>query len=690
MDQDLRHLEILTKAELIAEVQRLRACHRLTVEQNPSSQSDFSDANKVDRYENLETEFNELIDAVDSMNAAFILYDANNRFVRCNSLHKIYYPHLSDVYLPGTPRSVALRRHAEHLADLAPEFDIEAYLAKRDIYRGIPRPDEERQMTNGRWLSIREHLTSTGGLVTVRTDITDRKKSEAKQHESEERFRASFKSSHGIATITDIETGTFIDVNDAWLTLRGFEKHEVIGKTAVELNVWGSEERREEIVSELKLRGRLLNYETHAVTKAGEIRETIINAEVVNIQGKELMFLSGSDVTERNRFEKQLRRSQKMEAVGQLTGGIAHDFNNILGIVLGNLEIIQSLPPGDNKIAGRIDVARKAVERGADITHKLLGFSRKDPHEVRLVDINGSVNNLLDLVSKSLTVSIDIKTYLADELWTVEIDPGDFEDAILNLALNARDAMPDGGKLTIETANIVFDEEFVVHNPKASAESYAQITIRDTGAGMTNKVIDRVFDPFFTTKEVGKGTGLGLSMVYGFVERSGGFITIDSEIGKGSAFHLFIPRTIENATDLNDTKITTGKLPLGHEKILIVDDEEGLRDIVAINLGDLGYNTLVAGDGPSALKILEQERDIDLLFSDVVMPKFMNAYELAQKAHKRHPQLKILLTSGYDENLGEIENDDPFLIKLRKTQLKKPYAISELAIAIREALDEEL
>jgi len=525
--------------------------------------------------------------------------------------------------------------------------------------------------------------------VGIRTEITDRKNSETKLHESEERFRAAFQYSHSIATITDFETGKFVDVNDAWLRLRGFEKHEVIGKTSIELNVWGSNEHRQEIVNELKLRGKLLNHETYAVTKAGETRDTIINGEVVNVQGKKLLFLSGSDVTERNQLEKQLRRSQKMEAVGQLTGGIAHDFNNILGIVLGNLEIIGRLPPGDKRIADRMDVARKAVGRGADITRKLLGFSRKDPHEVQLVDLNGSITNLLDLITKSLTVSIKVRTYLADDLWTVEIDPGDFEDAILNLALNARDAMPDGGNLTIETQNKTLDKDFVERNTQAETGNFILVSIRDTGEGMSSKVKDRVFEPFFTTKEVGKGTGLGLSMVYGFVERSGGFIIIDSEIGKGTVFNLFMPRAVKNEPDLNESEIATDSQPQGRETILIVDDEEGLREIAAFNLGELGYETLVVEDGPSALKVLEQERDIDLMFSDVVMPNDMNAYELAQKAHKSHPQLKILLTSGYDRKLGEIENsDDPFLIKLNKTQLKKPYSISELAIAIRKALDE--
>jgi PAS domain S-box-containing protein len=515
--------------------------------------------------------------------------------------------------------------------------------------------------------------------------------SDTAMHETEELFRAAFQSNHGIATITDFGTGEFIDVSDAWLRLTGFEKHEVIGKTSFELGVWGSDEHRQEFKSELKLRGKLLNFETYSHTKSGNIRDVIINAEVVTIQGKELLFLSGSDVTDRNRFEKQLRRSQKMEAVGRLTGGVAHDFNNLLGIVLGNLEVMQRLPLGDSRITGRIEVAKKAVERGADITRKLLGFSRKGTHKVELVDLNKSIDNLLDLLTKSLTVTIDVTTDLADGLWTVEIDPGDFEDAILNLALNARDAMVDGGKLTITTENKVLDKDFVEGNPHTATGNFVTVSITDTGAGMADKVRDRIFEPFFTTKEVGKGTGLGLSMVYGFVKRSGGFMTLDSEEDNGATFHLYFPRAIEKETGLEVPKQAKDNLPQGIEKILIVDDEEGLRDIAAFSLGELGYKTVVAEDGPTALKILEQDPDIDLLFSDAVMPNSMSIYDLAHTAHKSHPKLKILLTSGYDGKLGEIRKSEvPFLIRLSKTRLKKPYAVSELAMAIRQELDEDL
>ncbi|MEH6403925.1 MAG: ATP-binding protein [Sneathiella sp.] len=426
-------------------------------------------------------------------------------------------------------------------------------------------------------------------------------------------------------------------------------------------------------------------------TFSGKELTAIISFQIPQTEdGFRDMPINLTDITERKFLEEQVRRSQKMEAVGQLTGGIAHDFNNILGIILGNLEIITKLPPSDSRIYDRAQQAKQSVERGADITRKLLSFSRKELHHVQATAVNVLIETLLSLIAKSLTVSIEIKTHLADTLWTVDMDPGDFEDAILNLALNARDAMPDGGTLSIATENKVLNEEFVKQNSNATNTDYVRVSIEDTGAGMTDETKDRIFEPFFTTKDKGKGTGLGLSMVYGFVERSGGFLKIESKVGAGTTFNLYFPRSANQETNLIETTNAQDELPQGTEKILIVDDEKGLRDVAAFVLEELGYKTLVAGDGTAALKILEQERDIDLLFTDVVMPNLIDGYELAQRAHKLVPDLNILLTSGYTSKRPTIENSaDEFLIGLTKRLLNKPYSTSEMAIAIRKGLDEK-
>ncbi|MEH6405563.1 MAG: ATP-binding protein [Sneathiella sp.] len=578
-------------------------------------------------------------------------------------------------------------RHLSRVGNFATNFRVDETVKKLELDRKTTHTDKKDEL---------DRLVTAISKMQDRIDqafldVIAREKAENFQRLSDNRFRDFAESSSDWFWEMDANL-RFSFISDRYEQITGRNAADLIGSKR-----WGIESQTNPLQdwephkSDMYARRPFKNFAFTIETKDKKLMHIHTSGVPVFSQDGKFTGYRGSttDVTEQKNLEIQLQQAHRLEAVGQLTGGIAHDFNNILGIVSGNLEIVQRLPLDDSRIPGRLDVARKSINRGAEITRKLLGFSRKNSYAVQLVDLNDSVNSLLELVTKSLTVSIDVKAHLANDLWSVEIDPGDFEDVFINLALNARDAMPDGGKLTIETENKILDKKFVERNSQAATGNFVLISIRDTGTGMTKNVADKVFEPFFTTKEVGKGTGLGLSMVYGFVERSGGFITIDSEIGWGTAFHLFIPQAGKNETDLTVPEIASGDLPPGDERILIVDDEEGLRDIAVFNLGELGYKTIVAEDGPSALTILEQDPDIDLLFSDIVMPNFMNAYELAQKVHQSHPQLKILLTSGYDRKLSDIENsDDPFLIKLNKSQLNKPYSTSELAIAIREALDE--
>jgi len=580
-------------------------------------------------------------------------------------------------------------RHLARVGDFATHFSVNETVKKLELDRKATHEDKKDEL---------DRLVTAIGKMQDRIDlafldVVAREKAEGFQRQSDDRFRDFAESSSDWFWEMDANL-QFSFISDRYEEITGHSTADLIGSKRWDiaskpdlLQDWDKHK------SDLYARHSFRNFSYTIETKDKKLMQINTSGVPIFDQGGEFKGYRGSttDVTEQKSLEMQLHQSRRLEAVGQLTGGIAHDFNNILGIVSGNLEIVQSLPPDDSRIPHRLDVAIKSINRGAEITRKLLGFSRKNPHELQFVDLNVSVNNLIDLITKSLTVSIEVKTDLADGLSPVKIDPGDFDDVILNLALNARDAMPDGGKLTIETENKKLGKKFVQRNSQAVIGNFVLVSIRDTGTGMTENVADKIFEPFFTTKEVGKGTGLGLSMVYGFVERCGGFITIDSEIGRGTTFHLFIPQAGNNETDLTVPDISNGDLPTGDEKILIVDDEEDLRNIAAYNLGELGYKTICSEDGPSALKMLEQEPYIDLLFSDVVMPNDMNAYELAQKAHKSHPHLKMLLTSGYDKNLSDINNiDDPFLIKLNTTQLKKPYSVSELAVAVRRALDEEL
>lgn len=387
------------------------------------------------------------------------------------------------------------------------------------------------------------------------------------------------------------------------------------------------------------------------------------------------------DITAQKRNEEMLRNSQKMEAVGQLTGGVAHDFNNLLGIIMGNLELLEMTLQDQPKQLERIRQALASTQRGAQLTRKLLNFSRKEGAHKKITQVNEVIDNLVDLIAKSVTASVAVETRLEDDLWLVNIDAGDFEDAILNLCLNARDAMPDGGTVLIETQNRHLDADYVTQHPETTVGDYVTITVSDTGYGISAEALKRIFDPFYSTKPFGKGTGLGLSMVYGFVQRSGGYIHIDSELGKGSQFHIFLPKQMDD----ENFQIAEGLIepPKGREKILIVDDEVALSESAQAFLQQLGYQTLIASNAHQALEILSVNDDIDLLFSDVVMPE-TNGFELSSKALKLKPDLKILLASGFtSEQIQHTGEHEKLYQHLSSHLLKKPYNVKELAVAVR-------
>ncbi len=387
------------------------------------------------------------------------------------------------------------------------------------------------------------------------------------------------------------------------------------------------------------------------------------------------------DVSEEHRARLALQRAQKMEAMGKLTGGIAHDFNNLLGVIIGNLELMQlKLTDPENRISA--ETALRAAKRGADLTRSLLNFARLKARSAKIVDLNETVRSLEGLIRKSLTTNIAVKLDLGEDLWPVKVDPGDFSDALLNLVINARDAMPQHGTLTITTRNQpVGASPRTLTNPPGRG-NLVQVEVRDTGCGMQKETLVNVFEPFFTTKLSGHGTGLGLSMVFSFVKRSGGDVDIQSWPGNGTLITMSFPRTRIEATAESTAPLQTLPVPQGRETILVVDDEPSLLNVARAHLQQLGYATLTAGNGAEALRILDEESSVNLLFSDIVMPGNMNGYELARRAMAVHPTLKVLLTSGFNATSNEAIADEwPDSI------LPKPYLREELAQAIREALD---
>lgn len=392
------------------------------------------------------------------------------------------------------------------------------------------------------------------------------------------------------------------------------------------------------------------------------------------------------NITAHKNAEEALRRSQKMEAVGQMTGGIAHDYNNMLGVIVGNIQLVQETANLDGKSKQRLGKALSAAQRNAELTKKMLGFSRTQQSETRLTAVNKFITNLEEIIKTSLTAVIKVDSSLLAGLWLVDIDPAEFEDMMLNLTINARDAMPDGGTLGLKTENKIFGDREVREIPGSRAGEFVMISVSDTGVGIPDEIREQIFDPFFSTKETGKGTGLGLSMVYAFVQRSHGFVKVDSEPGQGTTFRIFLPRAYEKAGRVvAQDEVSEQELPRGIEVILVVDDEDFLIEIAVAFLENLGYRTVTASDGSQALEVLKARPEIDLLFSDVIMPGELDGFALAKAAADLHPGMKVLLTSGFTGKSAEFTGGS--VVRSSIDLLKKPYSHGELAVAVRRTLD---
>jgi|GEM_PF-2833101 len=393
------------------------------------------------------------------------------------------------------------------------------------------------------------------------------------------------------------------------------------------------------------------------------------------------------DISERVETEKSLRRAQKMQAVGQLTGGIAHDFNNILSIIFGNLYLLKREISDHSSANELVSNIKQTSERAADLIKQLLGFSRNKVEQEIVSNVNHLIAEMRGLIERSITPENIVENYLNEDLWLTKIDPGDFQDSLLNLVINARDAMTGNGKILLKTVNVTLDSEFCARHSIGVPGEYVKLIVSDTGAGIPSEILERIFDPFFTTKEVGKGSGLGLAMVYGFVQRSGGCIHVDSIKNQGTSFQLYLPRSHEEMKSENTIKMDSGVLPEGSETILMVDDDKSLLDTTTKLLQLQGYKVLTSGNGQHALEILAKEPDIKLLFSDVVMPGELNGYMLAKKATIMRPDLKVLLTSGFSKYASEKDINKGEQQGITGDLLSKPYTAMQLMQKIREILD---
>jgi signal transduction histidine kinase len=442
------------------------------------------------------------------------------------------------------------------------------------------------------------------------------------------------------------------------------------------------------LVSALRfaLRSRTRQYEVRAhlevQKQAAENLERLVSerTHALETANEEL----NRQIAERQKVEEQLRHAQKMEAIGQLTGGLAHDFNNMLAIIVGALNLLKrrlkDVEPGASKY---IESAQEGAYRAAQLTQRLLAFSRQQALRPETLDVNKLVNRMSELLRGTLGRDITLEAVAGGGLWEIYADESQLENAILNVALNARDAMPDGGRLTIETQNTHLDERYVAANLGTPPGQYVMISVTDTGEGMSPDVVAKAFDPFFTTKGPRKGTGLGLSQVYGFVRQSGGHIKIYSEPGRGTSVKIYLPRHHAAGNQISEFLPASRPPPEGRQElILVVDDEDAVRSIAVDGLGELGYRVLEAPDARTALALMEEYPTIDLLFTDIVMPE-VNGRKLAEQAQLKRPGLKILFTSGCTRNAIMHSG----VVDAGVHLIGKPFSLDELAEKVRDVLD---
>jgi PAS domain S-box-containing protein len=544
--------------------------------------------------------------------------------------------------------------------------------------------------------------------ICMLEDVTEKKIAAMASSRSDQRFRAAFAASvHAMAVISP--TGQIEFANDAFKNF--------LERRDVETATYGFDELlhkddRGQFLNGLRqlLSGEStqFNLELRFVNPDDKVAHGSTSVALVKNDkgGTEQLVIQIVDVTERKTFNERLQKAQKMEAVGQLTGGLAHDFNNLLTIIIGNLQLLDGKITTDEKSAKRLAEAQQAATKGSDLTRQLLAFARKQDLEPRDTSINEMVRGMESLVARTIGEHIELKVEMMAGDPRSLIDPAQLESAILNLAINGRDAMQMGGKLTIETQPAYLDRFYAEKNPDVVPGHYVLVAVSDSGTGMAPEIVEKVFQPFFTTKGEGKGSGLGLSMVYGFIKQSGGHIQIYSEVGHGTSIKMYLPRRMrpgEVEASASPAAIEAGFAPAAvvvgtstvvefppvaakRPKILVVEDQEAVRAVACGFLEDFGYEIIEAGDGFEALSKLQEHDDIDLMFSDVVMPGGMNGFDLAQAALSMKPGLKVVHTSGYPKG-AMVHQDEPrfkegFIIM-------KPYRREDLQKIIKDALERQ-
>jgi two-component system cell cycle sensor histidine kinase/response regulator CckA len=515
----------------------------------------------------------------------------------------------------------------------------------------------------------------------LKEDLRERERIDTALEQSEARYRSLFE--HSCAGVfRGTLDGRLIDCNEPYVQIFGATRDELLAWPAHDYYVGGQAERDAWLATFLKTRQQI-DAEVCYQRKDGKLVWVLQNLLIIKDEhGEEVIQGTLLDITERRGLEEKLRQSQKMEAIGQLAGGIAHDFNNLLTVMQGYTRLLMDRLQNDEDSHHQVRKIEDAAERAASLTRQLLAFSRKQVLQPKVVSLNALVGNLDNLLRRLIGEDVELQSMTESDLGLVKADMAQLEQVLMNLVVNARDAMPKGGRLTIETKNVELDEDYSVKHPTVRPGDYVMLAVSDTGEGMSEETQARIFEPFFTTKEMGRGTGLGLSMVYGIVKQSGGHIWVYSELGHGTTFKIYLPRTAE-AAERAAAAAPAAATVRGSETILLAEDDYQLRELARTILAGYGYTVLVTRNAQEARQICEQRASsIHMLLTDVVMPG-ISGRELAQTLLARNPAAKVLFMSGYTENAivhhGVLDNGTFFL--------QKPFMPAILANKVREVLD---
>ncbi len=612
-----------------------------------------------------------LLRAINSLSEVFVLWDRDDRLVVCNQQFQELNAQLPHLLVPGVSFKEYIETRVRYGLVAEAIGNEDDWLARRLARHAAPGAPFEMHLPDDRWHLLHEVRTEDGGVVTIGVDITEQKR----LAEDLSAQRALLQSvldniSQGLTAFDgDLRLTAYneaaVDILDlpAELTKPGTSLVDIYRFNAAR-GEYGEGDVEELIAERLAIARR------HGAHHFERIRP---DGRVIEIMGNPLpdggIVSTYSDISQARANEAQLRQAQKMEAVGQLTGGIAHDFNNLLAVIQGNLGLLERQLDQADPRYGLIAPALRAVRRGASLTHRLLAFSRNQTLDVRTTDIGELIGQLHELLARSLGEDIEIECRLPEDLWPVEIDPAQLEQALINLANNARDAMGSGGRLVIAAGNL------------AGATDMVEISVSDEGTGIPADLCERIFEPFFTTKPVGEGSGLGLSMVYGFIEQSGGTLSVESEVGQGTRFTMLLPRGHFGGT-ASEARTTVKTDGGAGRTVLVVEDDDDLRRLVASMLTGLGYEVAEAGDGAQALGRLADIDDLDLVLSDVVLPGGVNGPDLVRKIRVTHPQACALFMSGYPE--GALDRHGRVEPGMRL--LTKPFELEDLAAEVRDAL----